>query len=91
MPHTKKVSISIRMPVHLHAQVHKIAGELSLENDSQLYRWIIEGFIEAVESPDKVPPMSPVLEIARKVHKASGKENGNGNGNGHTDPKVSTG
>ena len=76
MPHTKKVSISVRMPVELHAQVHRIAGELSLENDSQLYRWIVEGFLEAVESSAKVPPMSPVLEIARKVHQASGKANG---------------
>ena len=91
MSNTKKVSISIRMPVDLHAQVHKIAGELSLENDSQLYRWIIEGFIESVESPEKVPPLSPVLEIARKVHKASGNANENGNGNGHNGPKVSAG
>tara|TARA_R110000824_G_scaffold282148_2_gene470437 strand:+ start:3532 stop:3801 length:270 start_codon:yes stop_codon:yes gene_type:complete len=89
MSNSKKVSISIRMPVDLHAQVHRIAGELSLENDSQLYRWIIEGFIEAVESSEKVPPMSPVLEIARKVHQSTGKVNGNGNG--HTDPKVSAG
>tara|TARA_R110002020_G_scaffold223535_2_gene432682 strand:- start:305 stop:574 length:270 start_codon:yes stop_codon:yes gene_type:complete len=89
MTNTKKVSISIRMPVILHAQVHRIAGELSLENDSQLYRWIIEGFLDAVESSEKVPPMSPVLEIARKVHQSSDKVNGNGNG--HTDPKVSAG
>ena len=72
------------MPVELHAQVHRIAGELSLENDSQLYRWIIEGFLEAVESPAKVPPMSPVLEIARKVHHTKRGKNGS------TGPKAST-
>ena len=70
MPRAKKVSISIRMPAELHEQVHTIAGELSLENDSQLYRWIIEGFIDAVNSPEQEPPMSPALKIAKYVHKA---------------------
>ena len=87
---TKKVSISIRMPVELHEKVHEIAGEMSLENDSQLYRWIIEGFLDAVESPEKVPEMSPVLEIARKVHQAKGNGNGNGNGGSkHSDELAS--
>tara|TARA_B100000519_G_C14005407_1_gene326045 strand:- start:239 stop:484 length:246 start_codon:yes stop_codon:yes gene_type:complete len=66
----KKVSISIRMPVDLHAKVHKIASGMSLEGDSQLYRWIVEGFVSSVESDQENPPMSPVLEIARKIHQS---------------------
>ena len=73
--HEKKVSISIRMPVDLHAKVHKIAIGMSLEGDSQLYRWIVEGFVSSVESDEEHPPMSPVLEIARKIHKSENGSN----------------
>ena len=71
----KKISITVRMPVSLHERVQRIAGEMSLENESQIYRWIIEAFLDSVESPEEVPAMSPVLEIARKVHQAK-KETG---------------
>ena len=63
----KKVSVSIKMPVEVRERIREIAGKLSLDSESQLYRWIIEGFIEAVESPAEVPPLSPVLKVVREV------------------------
>ena len=77
MTSEKKVSVSIRMPVSLHAKVHSMAEDMHVEGDSQLYRWIVESFVNAVESPEEVPPMSPILEIARKIHQS---KNTNGNG-----------
>tara|TARA_R110002096_G_scaffold263910_1_gene457408 strand:- start:63 stop:284 length:222 start_codon:yes stop_codon:yes gene_type:complete len=63
----KKVSVSLIMPVEVREKIREIAGKLSLDSESQLYRWIIEGFIEGVESPAEVPPLTPVLEVVRKV------------------------
>ena len=64
----KKVSVSIRMPAEVHERIREIAGKLSC-SESQLYRWIIDGFIEGVESPAEVPPLTPVLEVVRKVYR----------------------
>ena len=63
-----KVSITTRMPVEVHEKIREIADKFSC-SDSQLYRWIIEGFIEGVESPAEVPPLTPVLEVVRKVYR----------------------
>jgi len=63
----KKVSVSLIMPVEVREKIREIAGKLSLDSESQLYRWIIEGFIEGVESPAEVPPLTPVLKVVREV------------------------
>ena len=64
----QKTSISVRLPLSLHERIHDIAHEMSIDADSQLYRWIIEGFIQQVDYPeDGVPPLPVTIEMARKI------------------------
>ena len=66
--HEEKTSISVRLPLALHERVHDIARQMSLDADSQLYRWIIEGFIEEVDfDGEGDPPLPVVTEMARKI------------------------
>ena len=63
-----KISVSVRMDLETHARIHQIAEDLSIDGDSQLYRWVIDWFLKAVDSPPVKLPEFPVLEIAQKIN-----------------------
>ena len=67
---TKKVlktSIHIRLPMEVVEQFREIGESLSLDTDSQLYRWALEAFLEEVNSPESLPSLPLIVEMARKA------------------------
>tara|TARA_R100001163_G_scaffold49977_1_gene37603 strand:+ start:175 stop:429 length:255 start_codon:yes stop_codon:yes gene_type:complete len=73
VPKTTTTSVTVRMDLAVHEKIHEVAHLLSVKNDSLMYRWICEAFLEVVESDEDPPSMPAVVALARQYLK--GKKN----------------
>ena len=62
-----KTSIHVRLPLEVVEQFREVGESLSLDTDSQLYRWALEAFLEEVNSPETLPSLPLIVEMARKA------------------------
>ena len=60
----EKTSIHIRLPLKVVEQFREIGEAMSLDTDSQLYRWALESFLEEVNSKESPPSLPVITEMA---------------------------
>ena len=70
---TTSVSVTVRMDVEVHERIHEVAHLLSVKNDSLMYRWISEAFLDVIDDPDDPPSMPVIVSLARQYLR--GKKN----------------
>lgn len=75
------INLTLRIPREVHSQINDLSERLGVHNKSQMYRWIIEAYLEVVtEEGDEVHLPAVVsmarayLHNSRKTFKLSKKE-----------------
>tara|TARA_R110002110_G_scaffold52960_1_gene153472 strand:+ start:750 stop:1007 length:258 start_codon:yes stop_codon:yes gene_type:complete len=68
------VSVTVRMDLEVHERIHEVADLLSVKNDSLMYRWICEAFLEVIDNPEDPPTMPVIVSMARQYIRGKEKK-----------------
>tara|TARA_R110002020_G_scaffold218639_1_gene426571 strand:- start:693 stop:983 length:291 start_codon:yes stop_codon:yes gene_type:complete len=59
------INVTLRIPREAHNQIADLCGKLGVNNKSQMYRWIIEAYLEVVTEDGDEIHLPAVVTMAR--------------------------
>ena len=59
------INLTLRIPREVHSQIIDLCDKLGVHNKSQMYRWIIEAYLEVVTEEGDEVHLPAVVSMAR--------------------------